>query len=49
VPEPEFDRLVEVAESDPSVVALMLGGGRGRGFVTPESDYDVFLVFGGHG
>jgi len=40
-----YDALLEVAEREEGVLALFLGGSRGKGaLVGPESDYDVYLV-----
>jgi hypothetical protein len=40
----EFEALVERARLDDEVLALVLGGGRGKGLAGPDSDYDVYLV-----
>jgi hypothetical protein len=40
----EFETFVDRVRNDDEVLALVLGGGRGKGVWTPESDYDVYLV-----
>jgi Nucleotidyltransferase domain len=36
--------LRSLAERDPNIIGLILGGSRGKGLATPRSDYDVYLV-----
>jgi predicted nucleotidyltransferase len=33
-----------LAKRDPNVLGLFLGGSRGKGLATPDSDYDVYLI-----
>nr|MDO8086502.1 hypothetical protein [Candidatus Sigynarchaeum springense] len=40
----EFEALCKVAESNPSIIGLFLGGSRGNGRPTPHSDYDVYII-----
>ena len=42
----EFAQLFVVAQSDPRVVGLVLGGSRGKdpSYVTERSDYDVYVI-----
>ncbi|QRO01875.1 nucleotidyltransferase domain-containing protein [Archangium violaceum] len=40
-----LDRVVEALRSVPGVVALVLGGSRGRGTAGPASDYDIGLYY----
>jgi hypothetical protein len=41
----EFAALVDRAREDPNIVGLMLAGSRGTGaYVTPESDYDAYVI-----
>lgn len=41
----QFASLLDHARDDPSIVGLLLAGSRGMGFyVTPESDYDAYVI-----
>lgn len=41
----EFAALVDQARGDPNILGLLLTGSRGLGgYVTPESDYDAYLI-----
>ncbi|MBA3528916.1 MAG: hypothetical protein H0T91_06355 [Propionibacteriaceae bacterium] len=45
LPETQFAALVDHARTDPYIVGLMLAGSRGLGgYVTPESDYDAYVI-----
>jgi hypothetical protein len=39
-----FDGLARDCEADPAVIGLVLGGSRGKGFGTDESDWDFHLI-----
>lgn len=39
-----FERLVEEAQRDRNVVGLFLGGSRGKGRETKDSDYDTYVI-----
>jgi hypothetical protein len=39
-----FEALIGNARQDPDVIGAVVGGGRGKGFVTEHSDYDLYLV-----
>ena len=39
-----FDDLLSVVEGDPRVVAVVLGGSRGKGTASARSDWDVYLI-----
>jgi hypothetical protein len=39
-----FEQLLEEAQADPNILGLFLSGSRGKGFGTPESDYDVYII-----
>src|SRR5919109_243366 len=41
-----YRELRALARADPNVLALFLGGSRGKGVATRESDYDVYLIVG---
>ena len=40
----QYETLSKLARRDPQVLGLVLVGGRGKGFVTEDSDYDVVMV-----
>ena len=43
--ETQFAALLSHAHDDPNIVGLMLAGSRGMGsYVTPESDYDAYVI-----
>lgn len=42
--EERYRRLIADAQNDPEVFGVVLGGARGKGFGTPSSDYDLFVV-----
>ena len=45
VAETQFAALLDHAHSDPNVVGLLLAGSRGKAaYVTPESDYDAYVI-----
>lgn len=39
-----YAELRALAERDPNIIGLVLGGSRGKGLATARSDYDVYLV-----
>ncbi|HKG24092.1 MAG TPA: DUF4037 domain-containing protein [Thermomicrobiales bacterium] len=39
-----FQRLLDDARRDPEVIGVVLSGSRGKGFGTPNSDYDLYVV-----
>lgn len=39
-----YDEIMKEAEVDDNIKGMILTGGRGKGFATENSDYDVFLV-----
>jgi predicted nucleotidyltransferase len=39
-----YAELRALAERDPNIIGLFLGGSRGKGLATARSDYDVYLV-----
>ena len=39
-----YERILEEARNDSEVVGFVLTGGRGKGFVTEYSDYDICIV-----
>jgi hypothetical protein len=39
-----FDDLLSVVERDPRVVAVVLGGSRGKGTASARSDWDVYVI-----
>jgi hypothetical protein len=46
----EFAALLDHARDDPNIVGLLLAGSRGLGgYVTPESDYDAYVILGDAG
>ncbi len=45
VADTQFAALVSHAHNDPNIVGLLLAGSRGLGaYVTPESDYDAYVI-----
>lgn len=42
--EAEFQRLLHAAQEDANILAFWLAGSRGKGVVTPHSDYDCAMV-----
>lgn len=40
----QFSAFLEDAKNDPNVIALWLGGSRGKGLVTEHSDYDTVVI-----
>ena len=45
VAETQFAALLDHARNDPNIVGLLLAGSRGMGaYVTPESDYDAYVI-----
>lgn len=40
----QYDFILKQAENDPDVLGLALTGGRGKGFVTEHSDYDIYML-----
>ena len=43
-PQETFDELLEKAKRDENIIGFILGAGRGKGFATEHSDYDVIVV-----
>jgi len=44
-PETQFAALLSHAHDDPNIVGLLLAGSRGIGsYITPESDYDAYVI-----
>ena len=39
-----YQKLLKEAESDPDVIGFVLGAGRGKGFATKYSDYDIAII-----
>lgn len=39
-----YQKILEEAESDPDVIGFVLDAGRGKGFVTERSDYDILVI-----
>ncbi|PIN95831.1 MAG: hypothetical protein COU45_06540, partial [Nitrosopumilus sp. CG10_big_fil_rev_8_21_14_0_10_33_7] len=41
-----YKNIVKIAKKDPNIIGLILSGSRGKGkqFVTKNSDYDTFIV-----
>lgn len=39
-----YQKLLKEAESDSNIIGFVLSAGRGRGFVTENSDYDIAIV-----
>ncbi len=39
-----FNELCEIAKERPDVIALFLGGSRGKNIAGPNSDYDVYII-----
>jgi hypothetical protein len=39
-----YERILEEARNDAEVLGFALTGGRGKGFVTEHSDYDIYIV-----
>lgn len=39
-----YEKILKEAESDPDVIGFVLGAGRGKGFVTENSDYDIAVI-----
>jgi hypothetical protein len=45
VAEMQFAALLDHARDDPNIVGLLLTGSRGKGgYVTPESDFDAYVI-----
>lgn len=45
--EAQFAALLDHAHTDPNILGLLLIGSRGKGgYVTPESDYDAYVILG---
>src|SRR5215467_9447103 len=42
--EAEFKKLLEAACADPNILAFWLDGSRGKGVITPFSDYDCTML-----
>lgn len=42
--EEQYQQLVSLAQQDPGVVGFILGGGRGKGIATENSDYDILII-----
>lgn len=42
--ETRYNQILEEAKNDPDVIGLILVAGRGKGFVTEHSDYDVYMI-----
>lgn len=43
--EQKFAVLLDHARDDPNIVGLLLAGSRGKGgYVTPQSDYDAYVI-----
>ena len=42
--EARFNEILEAARRDPNILAFWLGGSRGKGVITPHSDYDCELI-----
>lgn len=42
--EEQYQQLVIIAQQDPGVTGFILGGGRGKGISTENSDYDIVVV-----
>lgn len=42
--EAQFNRVLEAACSDPNILAFWLDGSRGKGMITPYSDYDCTMI-----
>ena len=40
----QYDFIFKQAKNDPDVLGLALTGGRGKGFVTEHSDYDIYML-----
>jgi hypothetical protein len=40
----QYQQLVTIAREDKGVVAFVLGGGRGKGISTENSDYDILII-----
>lgn len=39
-----YQKLMKEAEKDPDVIGFVLGAGRGKGFATENSDYDIAII-----
>ena len=39
-----YNQIFEQAKNDPDVLGFALTGGRGKGFVTDNSDYDIYII-----
>lgn len=42
--EKQFRQLLKKAKSDPNILCFFLGGSRGKGFNTKDSDYDIYII-----
>lgn len=43
-PDQQFEELLAKARKDSNILALWLGGSRGKGLVTADSDYDCWII-----
>lgn len=39
-----YNQVLEEAATDPNIIGLILAAGRGKGFATEDSDYDLLLI-----
>lgn len=40
----QYEKILQQAKNDSEVLGLALVGGRGKGFVTENSDYDIYII-----
>ena len=39
-----YEKIYNEAENDPNIIGFFLGGSRGKGFQTKDSDYDTYII-----